>query len=177
MKLKSDRLYLAVMEKEDCVRVWEDYEYDFDAVTEPLNIGHSVTKAEEWFKEIQEKQGKEAVRLGVFLNNGDIIGDIALQGIDWKNRVCSIGAGISKIENRSQGYATEAVKVILDYGFSNLGLERITATVLEQNIGSSKSLIKNGFILEGTERKAENFAGKRWDRLNYGLLREEFLSK
>ena len=32
------------------------------------------------------------------------------------------------------GYGTEAVRIIIQYGFNNLGLERITASILEQNI-------------------------------------------
>jgi RimJ/RimL family protein N-acetyltransferase len=36
-------------------------------------------------------------------------------------------------------------------------------------------LEKLGFTLEGTEGKAVYFAGKKWDRLDYVILREEFM--
>lgn len=146
-------------------------------MTEPLNIGHSISKADAWFDDIQREQGNKHIRLGIFLNNNIVIGDIALQDIDWKNRSCSIGLGISKKEYRSKGYGTEAVKIIIDYGFNNLGIERITANTLEQNEGAQRSLEKCGFILEGRERKAVYFAGNRWDRLNYAILREESNTK
>ncbi len=99
---------------------------------------------------------------------------VALQNLDWKNRSCSIGLGISKLEYRGKGFGTEAVKIIIQYGFDNLGLERITASTLEQNIGAQRSLEKIGFVIEGRERKAVYFAGRKWDRLNYSLLREEY---
>ncbi len=82
--------------------------------------------------------------------------------------------GIAKLENRNRGYGKQAVRLILDYGFNNLGMERITANTLEINISAQKSLEGLGFILEGRERKAGYFGGKRYDRLIYGLLAEEF---
>jgi len=174
LKLKGKNIYLATLEKEHCKKLWDDFEYDFDMLTEPLNIGHSSNKAEIWFDEIQRDQGKKHIRLGIFLLDGTVIGDIALQDIDWRNRSCSIGMGISKMEYRSKGYGTEAVRIILDYAFNNLGIERVTANTLEQNLAARRSLEKNGFVLEGRERKAVYFAGRKWDRLNYAILSEEF---
>lgn len=176
MKLQGEKVYLAVMEKEDCVKLWKDFEYNFEEKTEVLNIGHSITKAEDWFEDIQKNQGDKHIRLGIFLNTNEIVGDIALQNIDWKERVCSIGIGISSMANRSKGYGGEAIQLILDHAFNNIGLERVTAATFEQNYGSQKSLERNGFVLEGRERKAVSFAGRRWDRLNYGMIRDDLLS-
>ena len=175
VKLEGNKIYLSVLEKEHCKKIWEDFEYDFEAKTEPLNIGHSITKAESWFEEIQKDQGEKHVRLGIFITEDDsIIGDVALQDIDWKNRSCSIGLGIAKKEYRGKGYGTEAVGIILEYGFNNLGLERITAKTLEKNNAAKRSLEKNDFVLEGKERKAIYFTGQKCNRLNYSILREEF---
>ncbi|WP_024615425.1 GNAT family protein [Clostridium sp. Ade.TY] len=174
LKLCGKNIYLSAIEREHCMILWAENEYDFNLMTEPLNIGHSIVKSDLWFNEIQELQGNTHIRLGIFLNDGTIIGDIALQNINWQHRSCDVGAGIAKIENRSKGYGGEALKLLLEYGFNNLGLERISATTLEQNILSKKLLIKTGFVQEGVERKAFYFAGKRWDKLNYGMLREEY---
>ena len=175
VKLLGEQLFLATMERKDCKKLYEDFEYDFSNPDEPLYIGHSVEKSDEWFDEIQKLQGKENVRLGIFLNDGTVIGDVALQSLDNKNRTCSIGMGIAKIENRNKGYGKQAVTLILEYGFKNLGMERITANTLEINISAQKSLEGIGFTLEGRERKAVYFGGKRYDRLIYGLLAEEYL--
>lgn len=174
LQLKGKTIYLAALEKEHCKTLWETYGYDSDNMTEPLNIGHSVTKADDWFNEIQQLQGDKNVRLGVFLLDGTVIGDVALQNIDWRNRSCSIGLGIQKIENRSKGYGSEAVVLMLDYGFNNLGLNRIWANTLEPNVGARKLLEKTGFALEGCSRKAVYFAGRYFDKLHYGLLRDNY---
>ena len=174
IKLQGRDVYLAALERKDCKKLYEDSEYDFDNPAEPVHIGYSVEKSDEWFDEIQKLQGNENIRLGIFLNDGTVIGDVALQSIDNKNRSCSIGMGMAKIENRNKGYGKEAIKLILDYGFFNLGMERITANTLEINIPAQKSLEKSGFVLEGRERKAFYFGGRKYDKLNYGLLAEEY---
>jgi len=175
MKLKGENIYLAMLERKDCKTLWNDFEYDFDNPTEEFNIGHSDEKADDWFDEIQKLQGSRNVRLGIFLNNGTVIGDVALQDIDRVNRKCSVGIGIAKIENRSKGYGREAVKLILDYGFKYLGMERITANTLEINKGAQKVMERLGFTLEGRERKAVYLNGNKYDRLCYGILKEEYL--
>ncbi|MCL2003338.1 MAG: GNAT family N-acetyltransferase [Oscillospiraceae bacterium] len=174
LKLQGKRLYLAAMERAHCKKLWEDFEYDFDNQAEPLNIGHSVEKADEWFDEIQKLQGNKHIRLGIFLGGDTIIGDVALQDIDNKNRSCSIGMGIAKIENRNKGYGKEAAELMIDYAFQHVGIERITANTLEINISAKKSLEGLGFEFEGRERKAVYFGGKRYDRLNFGLLADGY---
>ena len=174
IKLQGENIFLTVLERGDCKKLYEDFEYDFYNPAEPLYIGQSVEKSDEWFDEIQKLQGKENIRLGIFLKDGTVIGDVALQSIDNKNRSCSIGMGIAKIENRNKGYSKQAVRLILDYGFYNLGMERVTANTLEINISAQKSLEGLGFALEGRERKAVYFGGKQYDRLNYGLLADEY---
>lgn len=176
MVLKAEDIYLGTLERKDCKILWNDFEYDFNNPSEELNMGHSEEKADEWFDDIQKQQGNSDVRLGIFLNEGSVIGDVALQDIDRKNRKCSVGIGIAKIEHRSRGYGQQAVSLMLEYGFKYLGMERITANTLEINIGAQKSLEKCGFILEGIERKSEYLNGKKYDRLCYAILKEEYES-
>jgi len=165
------------MERIDCKKVWEDFEYDFSNCAEPLNIGHSIEKADKWFDEIQKAQGNTDIRLGIFLPDDTIIGDVALQGIDYKNRSASIGMGIAKIENRNKGYGKDAMTVMLEYGFNNVGIERITANTLEINIPAQKVLEKSGFVLEGKARRSVYFGGRKYDKLNYGILIEEYKAR
>lgn len=176
MKLQETDIYLTTLSREDCKTLWNDFEYDFDNPTEELNLGHSDEKAEGWFDEIQKLQGNRNIRLGIFKNDGTVIGDVALQDIDRVNRNCSVGMGMAKIENRSKGYGTQAVMLMLNYGFRYLGLERITANTLDLNIGAQKLLGKCGFSLEGRERKSVYLNSEMHDRLNYAILKEEFLA-
>jgi RimJ/RimL family protein N-acetyltransferase len=180
VKLQGKRIFLKVLERADCRKLYEDYEYDFNNEVEPLipsEIGMSVEKSDEWDEEIQKLMGTTNVRLGIFLNDGTVIGDVALQSIDYKNKVCNIGMGIQKVENRNKGYGQEAVKLMLQYGFRQLGMERIEANTSERNISAQKSLEKTGFVLEGKQRKAVWYDGNRYDWYNYGILRNEYIEK
>lgn len=61
--------------------------------------------------------------------------------------------GDFKIENRAKGYGSEAIALIIDYGFKFLGMERISANSLDINIGAQKSIEKCGLTLEGRGKK------------------------
>jgi len=177
LKLQGARIYLAALEREHCRKLFEDEEYDFNRAADPLYIGASLESSDEWYNDIQKRNGSENIRLGIFLPGeagGSVIGDVALQGIDWRNRSCSLGMGIAKLVNRGKGYGKEAVSLILSYAFGNLGLERVTANTLATNIGGQKSLEGLGFVLEGRARRSDWVAGQWVDKLNYAILREEW---
>ncbi|WP_025742110.1 GNAT family N-acetyltransferase [Aquimarina pacifica] len=72
------------------------------------------------------------------------------------------------------GYATEALKRLVEFGFETLNLHRIEAGCAVENIGSIKVLEKVGMIREG--RRRENLPLKSgWsDNYDYGILRDEF---
>ncbi len=174
MKLQGKDIYLAMLEREDCRILWNAYEFDFQVPAEEFNIGHSDEKAADWFEEIQKLQGDRNVRLGIFTKDGRVVGDVALQDIDRVNRNCTVGIGMARIEDRSRGYGSQAILLMLDYGFRFLGMERIAAHTLDLNIGAQKALEKCGFTLEGRERKARYLNGSMHDRLTYGILKEEY---
>lgn len=78
------------------------------------------------------------------------------------------------IEYRTKGYGSEAVGLMMNHGFNNLGLNRIWANTLELNIGAQRLLERLGFSKEGCSRKAVYFAGRYFDKLHYGFLRDEY---
>ena len=175
IKLQGDKIYLAALERDDCRKICEANEYDFDNPMEPTLFGWAVENADDWYEEIQKLiKSNVNIRVGIFLGDGRVIGDVALQGIDMVNRSCSIGIGIAKREDRGKGYGAEAIRLILGYGFSILGMERITASTLEINIPAQRVLEKLGFVLEGKARKAIYFRGQRFDEFNYSLLVDEY---
>ncbi|MCL2375776.1 MAG: GNAT family N-acetyltransferase [Defluviitaleaceae bacterium] len=175
LKLQGERIYLAALEREDWKKLHLNMEYDFDNPTETVGFGLSVEQAEARFEEIQKKVKKGIhVYLGVFLNDGEVIGDVVLQRIDKTNRSCSLGMGFAKAQHRNTGYGTEAAKLALRYGFHNLGLERIWASTYEINTSAQKLMEKTGFTLEGVHRKAVYFCGRRVDEHYYGILKDEF---
>ena len=174
IELIGSKVSLRTLERAHCHILWEQYEPQQPIPTEPLNPGLSAEGAEKWFDEMQARQGREQVYLGVFTLSGDLIGDIQLANIDWRNRSASLGLGIAAQSQRGRGYGVDAALVILRYGFEQLDLCRVSASTLEYNLAAQRVLAKCGFAQEGCEREAIYCAGRRWNRLTYGLLRTDF---
>ena len=72
-----------------------------------------------------------------------------------------------------QGYATEAAEALVNFGFRELGLHRISSWCIADNAASARVLERLGFQPEGRLRQNEYFKGRWWDTLLYALLRDE----
>jgi [ribosomal protein S5]-alanine N-acetyltransferase len=71
----------------------------------------------------------------------------------------------------NKGIITVAVKLITDYGFSQLNLIRIFAGVFEYNLPSMKVLEKNGYKKEGIFEKSLFKSGQVWDEHRYAIVK------
>ncbi|MDQ3365399.1 MAG: GNAT family N-acetyltransferase [Myxococcota bacterium] len=72
------------------------------------------------------------------------------------------------------GFATEATRRVVDFGFRELGLARIYAQVIEGNTASIHVLEKLGMVHEGVKRQHLLQARRLHDIVLYGLLRDEW---
>ncbi len=79
------------------------------------------------------------------------------------------------VEYWNQGYTTEALLRLLEFGFVELKLHRIEAGCAVENIASSKVLEKAGMIKEGRKRKKLPVRGTWLDTYFYSILEEDFL--
>jgi ribosomal-protein-alanine N-acetyltransferase len=77
-------------------------------------------------------------------------------------------------EYRGQGYATEAARALMDYGFTSLGLHRIHADTGTDNAASWRIMERLGMRREGLLRGAVYEEGKWVDRYVYGILVDEW---
>jgi len=72
------------------------------------------------------------------------------------------------------GFATEACRAIVDFGFRELALARIYAQVLAGNRASMRVLDKLGMVGEGVKRQHVRKGSRLHDVMLYGLLRDEW---
>ncbi len=70
----------------------------------------------------------------------------------------------------NKGYATEALKLILDFGFHQLNLHRIEAGCAVDNIGSIRTLEKAGMTREGRKRQVLPLSSGWSDNFEYAIL-------
>jgi RimJ/RimL family protein N-acetyltransferase len=173
IELRGTRVALRTLERTHCHQLWDTYEPAEPLPTEPLNPGMSSEGADRWFEEMQARQGREQLYLGIFTLEGGLLGDIQLADINWRDRSASLGVGISRPEDRGRGYASDAVRVILRFAFEHLDLARVEARTAAYNLAAQRLLEACGFRREGIRRQAVFRGGQRWDEITYGLLATE----
>lgn len=108
----------------------------------------------------------------VLKSTGAFIGGCGLM-INKESNIAESGYW-SGVPYWNQGYTTEALKEIANFGFNRLGLHKIFAYCFHDNPGSAKVLEKAGFSFEGLLREHLRKNGKYKDLAYYGLLRSEF---
>ena len=126
------------------------------------------------FIDQQEELSRRKFQLAIVLpESGRLIGNCGLrrkQHNDWE---ADIGFELSP-DFWGRGFATEAGKTMVEFGFSELKLHRISSWCIADNAASSRVLEKLGLRLEGRLRQNEYFKGRWWDTLVYGLLAEDW---
>jgi RimJ/RimL family protein N-acetyltransferase len=109
------------------------------------------------------------------LADDKFIGFVAFDGINWQHGDTFIGIGIGDPAYRGNGYGTDALRVMLRYGFSELNLQRIQLNVFSYNERAIRSYLKTGFVVEGRMRGMLLRDGRRWDFVYMSVLRDEWM--
>ena len=105
-----------------------------------------------------------------------LIGECNLDVSSWPNRDAWVAIGLGLTADWGKGYGTDAMRVLLRYGFSELNLERVTLNVFGFNERAQRSYAKAGFKLEGRQREWLRRDDRRWDMVFMGILRDEWLA-
>ncbi|MBL7703286.1 MAG: GNAT family N-acetyltransferase [Ferruginibacter sp.] len=103
----------------------------------------------------------------------NIVGRIGLHHINQTNKIAEIGYWLASGKQGS-GIITKCCRAIINYGFTQLGLNRIEIKCGTGNDKSRAIAEKLQFKQEGILRKAELLNGKFIDLYLYSLLREEW---
>lgn len=173
---ETKRLLIRSFKMSDGPRV-KDLAGDSAIADTTLNIPHPYENgmAEEWISthEVKFKAG-EMVNSAIILKSIDtLIGAIGLLSINLRFKRAELGYWVAK-EYWNQGYCTEAAKIMLEYGFQKLNLNKITATHITRNPSSGKVMEKIGMKKEGILREHVYKWSKYEDLVTYGILRKEW---
>lgn len=106
---------------------------------------------------------------------GPLIGTVSLRHYA-RDRRAELGYWLTHAA-WGQGFATEAARAAVAFGFQELGLARIYAQVLAGNTASLGVLDKLGMVNEGVKRQHVSKARRLHDVVIYGLLRDEWSAR
>lgn len=123
-------------------------------------------------------QGFEAKERYIFAitlqEKNELIGEIGIH-LDDQKHAAEMGYWLAE-EYWSKGFISEAVQVILAFGFNQLGLNKIFATHFLDNPASGKVLKKNRMIKEAELKDHYFYNGRVRSIAQYRLTKDEFLS-
>lgn len=98
-----------------------------------------------------------------------LLGSISLMRFSWKNARAEVGYWLAK-EARGKGHVSRAVRLITDWGFRHLGLQRIDLLAATENPASQRVAERCGFSREAVLRSYLQGKDGRQDLVAFGLL-------
>jgi len=131
---------------------------------------------EEKYLEKMMSKNNEQKNMVIENKKSHYIGQITLDHIDWKNRNAELGVVIGNKKNWGKGFGTEAIELLLEYGFHHMNLYNIYLWVFEYNKRGIRCYEKCGFKKDGALRKCHFFQGKFHNAFLMSILRDEFYS-
>jgi len=172
-KIPGERVYLSPYSPED-IELYTKWMND-SAVTDGLgdtNVQFNLINEKEWIDDILKKA--EPAFAIVSAETDKAIGGIGLFEIKPVHRSASVGILIGDYENRGKGFGTEAMKLIVGYGFDVLNLRNIMLRVYDFNEIAYKSYLKVGFKEMGRQRGAHYLNNKYHDIIHMDITREDW---
>ena len=175
--LKGDNVLLRPVKRSDisCFLKW----FNDPEMVQYLDMYLLMTEMseEKFIEELGTTRAKSDIILVVEAIEGESTKPIGNCGLHWispKDHNATFGIIIGEKDYWSKGYGVEAARLLINYGFQQLNLHRISSAAVAFNERSIKFHKKLGFEEEGRLRQAMFKNGQYHDRVEFGLLREEW---
>jgi RimJ/RimL family protein N-acetyltransferase len=172
--IRGEKVYLRPLER-------DDLEITIDAVNDRevaelvgFDMPFSKAMSEKWFEEEVLKRHGEREFFFVIceLGSGAVIGQCGFHNYTPGVRA---EVGIFLLPGYTgRGFGTDAMNALLDYGFGQLGLQRIGLHVSPGNDRAIRSYEKSGFTYEARLRSFRRRRGEPIDDIVMSILREEW---
>ena len=121
---------------------------DINKYLEARWVSHNCESVKAFIKEIENSD--HSIIFGIFRKIDSVhIGNIKIGPINLNHKRASIGILIGDKNEWGNGYASEAIQLVTEFGFEELSLMKITAGCYESNKGSKKAFEKSGYEVEG----------------------------
>lgn len=175
--LIGQRLYLRPVELDDVDRLagW----LNDPAVRRFLHRNAPLNRvAEERF--VRERlsggdAGDDAVLVIALREDDRPIGTVGLHPDPETWRAAELGIAIGEAECWGRGFGPEAIRVLLDHAFGELGLNRVGLRVFASNERARAAYQKVGFVEEGVQRQGHFTGGRAVDVVWMAVLAQEWL--
>lgn len=175
-RLIGNRIILREYCKEDLkfIRQWCNDPEIVDNLSDVFLYPHTVNTTEQYLNSILEGNTEQKGFIIAHKDTEKYIGQIDLFKMDWKNRSTELGIVIGIKEYLGNGYGTEAIKVLQDFVFNRLNLNRLQLEVHDFNERAYRCYLKCGFKEEGRLREKNFVHGRYSDTIYMSILKREY---
>ncbi|MDQ3292370.1 MAG: GNAT family N-acetyltransferase [Bacteroidota bacterium] len=161
------RLLMDWINHEELLIKWSGSTFSFPLTEEDLN----------WYiKDANEPEKSDVlIYKAVDTSSGETIGHISLGSINRENKSARITRVlIGKPCARGKGYCKQMMQAILQIGFEELNLHRISLGVYEKNLAAIQCYQKVGFKTDGVLRDIKRYGDTYWSLVEMSILEEEW---
>jgi diamine N-acetyltransferase len=125
-----------------------------------------------WFENMQKREDVHLFGIR-HLESGRLIGSCQLLGVHPIHRQAELQVRIGDADARGHGYGTQAVELLVRFGFLDLHLHRISLHVFADNAVAIRTYEKVGFRREGLLRDGAYIDGRYVDVVIMGILESD----
>ncbi len=171
--LTGDRTVLRPFTGADADVMWEIIEDpEVERFTFSPNNELTLERVRSWYGSLSGRPD----RLDLAVTDratGELVGEVVLYEWDPHARSCTFRTLIGP-RGRDRGIGTEATRLIVGYGFEQLGLHRIELGAYGHNHRALRVYEKVGFVREGIRREAQTRDGEWLDEVLMAVLDHEW---
>ncbi|WBX97352.1 GNAT family N-acetyltransferase [Chryseobacterium gambrini] len=178
MNLETERLLIRDIILDDKLTIF-NYRSDAEANKFQSWIPETLEDVEQFIERNNKEFNQPESWYQVLITEKDskaVIGDIGIHFFGAENLQTELGITLNK-DFQGRGYASEALKGVINFLFGDLKKHRIMASVDPENIDSLKLMERIGFRKEGHFVKSLFWKNNWTDDVIYALLREEWIKE
>lgn len=153
LTLKGDNVFLRALEPEDLEFVYqiENDENNWEISNTKTPYSQYILKA---YLKNAHKDIFEAKQLRLVISdyNYKALGLIDIFDFDFSNKKAGVGILIKDTDKRQMGYGGQALKLLINYCFTHLGLHQLYCNITEDNTASLKLFKKFNFEIIGLKK-------------------------